>query len=243
MPPVWYYGTRDGSLIVFMLNADGPPNSKKNHVIQLFYFTRIILTLELYPGNMCLGGYMFTYTAFDGSKIISQGTLAHIALSLKQKTREQKTATLLVFSDLTGRQIDIDLSGTDKQVLDRLKVYSPQELQANTGAGRPKLGVMPREISLLPNHWEWLLNQDGGSSAVIRNLIDEKMKSRSKDKVKSAQETTYKFLSAIAGDLPNFEEAIRFLYRKDKKKFSELISSWPKDIIKYSMMLASDVFE
>jgi hypothetical protein len=124
-----------------------------------------------------------------------------------------------------------------------LKVYSQQESRPNTGAGRPKLGVVPREISLLPHHWEWLINQDGGSSAVIRNLIDEKIKNHTTNKIKNSQEKTYKFLSAIAGNLPNFEEAVRFLYRKDKKKFTELISSWPKDIIKHSINLSHDTFE
>ena len=116
-------------------------------------------------------------------------------------------------------------------------------LQSNTGAGRPKLGVVPREISLLPIHWEWLINQDGGSSAVIRNLIDEKIKNRSIDKIKNSQERTYKFLSTLAGNLPNFEEATRFLYRKDKRKFTELISSWPKDIAKHATHLSREVFE
>lgn len=186
---------------------------------------------------------MFIYTAFDGFKVIAQGNLEEVALLLKRKIRDQKALSALIFSDLTGRQIDLDLSGTEKQVIDRLKVYSSQEPQANTGAGRPKLGVIPREISLLPHHWEWLINQDGGSSAVIRNLIDEKIKNRSSDKIKASQERTYKFLSAIAGNLPNFEEATRYLYRKDKKKFTELISSWPKDIVKHSMALASGVFD
>ena len=75
------------------------------------------------------------------------------------------------------------------------------------GAGRPKLGVVAREISLLPQHWEWLLVQDG------------------------------------AGNLPNFEEAVRFLYRKDKKKFTELIAAWPKDVVKHANQLSNGVFE
>lgn len=187
---------------------------------------------------------MFNYTAFEDFKLVTQGSLGDVALSLKRRMKEHKTtANILIFSDLTGRQIDLDLSGTDKQVLDRLKVYSAQDPHSNPGAGRPKLGVVAREISLLPHHWEWLINQDGGSSAVIRHLIDEKMKSRSADKIKIAQERTYKFLSALAGNLPNFEEATRFLYRKDKRKFSELVSVWPKDVAKHSLNLSRDVFE
>lgn len=185
---------------------------------------------------------MFKYTAFENFKITSQGTLEEVAITVKKRLKEHATTNILIFSDLTGRQIDLDLSGTEKQILDRLKIFSSQKLQTNIGAGRPKLGVIPREISLLPHHWEWLTNQDGGSSAVIRNLIDEKIKNRPADKTKMAQERVYKFLSAIAGDLPNFEEAVRFLYRKDKKKFTELISTWPKDVVRHSMSLAGDVF-
>ncbi|HEX5055035.1 MAG TPA: DUF2239 family protein [Gammaproteobacteria bacterium] len=186
---------------------------------------------------------MFNYTAFDNFKILAQGNLQSVAISVKQRIKEQKAASILIFSDLTGRQIDLDLSGTDKQVLDRLKIYSSQQPPPSAGAGRPKLGVVPREISLLPHHWEWLINQDGGASAVIRRLIDQKIQNSSSDKTKIAQERTYKFLSAVAGNLPNFEEAMRFLYRKDKKKFAELILGWPKDIIKYSMGLAGAAFE
>lgn len=186
---------------------------------------------------------MFHYTAFEGFKILSQGNLESVALSIKQRLKEQKNTTVLIFSDLTGRQIDLDLSGSEKQVLDRLKIYSAQDSQPAVGAGRPKLGVIPREISLLPHHWEWLVNQDGGASAVIRNLIDERIKNRTTDKTKAAQERTYKFLSALAGDLPNFEDATRFLYRKDKEKFSELTEAWPKDVVKYASTLASGVFE
>jgi hypothetical protein len=185
---------------------------------------------------------MFSYTAFEEFKILAQGTIEAVAISVKQRMKVHKTANILIFSDLTGRQIDLDLTGTDKQVTDRLKMYSAQDPQPSARAGRPKLGVVAREVSLLPQHWEWLTNQDGGASAVIRNLIDEKIKSRATDKAKTAQERTYKFLSAIAGNLSNFEEATRFLYRKDKKRFTDLISDWPKDVVKHSMSLANGVF-
>lgn len=187
---------------------------------------------------------MFNYTAFNNNEILAQGSLETIALAVRQKVKEDKNASILIFSDLTGRQIDIDISGTEKQVLERLKIYSSNKTpQVSAGAGRPKLGVIPREISLLPHHWEWLINQDGGSSGIIRKLIDDKIKSTSPDKVKIAQERAYKFLSAIGGNLPNFDEATRYLYRKDKEKFQELTSSWPKGIVKHSMALLGGVFE
>ncbi|MFY0534142.1 DUF2239 family protein [Nannocystis pusilla] len=38
-----------------------------------------------------------------------------------------------------------------------------EEPPARTGPGRPKLGVVSREVSLLPRHWEWLERQPSGS--------------------------------------------------------------------------------
>ncbi|MFN3453829.1 MAG: DUF2239 family protein [Pseudobdellovibrio sp.] len=189
---------------------------------------------------------MYTYTAFDEFQIIAKGQIDHIALELKKYLKLNKESRILIFSDLTGKQIDIDLSGTDKEVMDRLKVYNPTQIETPISkAGRPKLGVVPREISLLPQHWEWLNNQDGGASATIRKLIDEKIKLSSKtpDKIKSYQEGTYKFLSAIAGNFPHFEDVTRYLYRKDKKKFEEHMNGWPKDIIKHALHLSKGVFD
>ncbi len=188
---------------------------------------------------------MFTYTAFNGFQIISQGALCDVAVVTFKKWRAQPEAKILIFSDSTGRQMDLDLSGSEKDVIERLKMYETKPTTPHVRAGRPKLGVIPREISLLPHHWEWLLNQDGGSSSAIRRLIDEKTKPLplAKDKIKQAQEVTYKFLSAIAGDLPHFEEVTRYLYRKDKKKFESLMADWPKDITRHTLALAAEVFK
>ncbi len=188
---------------------------------------------------------MFTYTAFDGFQLLSRGSLEKIALDVKKRLKANREARILIFSDLTGRQIDLDLSGTENDVIDRLKVYAPQRQEEQRGAGRPRLGVVPREISLLPRHWEWLANQEGGASATIRSLIDEKnmVVLQEKYRIKQAQEGTYKFLSAIAGNLPNFEEATRFLFRKDKVKFEEFITNWHEDIKKYALTLSKEVFK
>ncbi len=188
---------------------------------------------------------MFSYTAFDGFELISQGKIQDVAFEVKKRFKANHQARILIFSDATGRQIDIDLSGTDKEMHERLRIYDSVESSVRTGAGRPKLGVKPREISLLPQHWEWLINQEGGASSTIRRLIDEKMKTAlsGKETIKKSQEVTYKFLTSIAGDLPQFEEAIRFLYRQDKKKFKGLISSWPPDLVKHALYLSKDAFE
>jgi uncharacterized protein len=188
---------------------------------------------------------MFNYTAFDGFNIISQGGIEEVALEVRQHLKLNRDTRLLIFSDFSGKQMDFDLSGSEKDILERLKIFKTPELTSSqSGPGRPKLGVVPREISLLPSHWEWLSTQPGGASSTIRRLVEEKLKlpPTGKDKSKQAQETVYTFLNAIAGDLPHFEEALRFLYRKDKKKFKEIISSWPADLLKHTMTLASDVF-
>ena len=188
---------------------------------------------------------MFTYISFVGFNKISHGSLESVVIESKQYLSSHKDSQLLIFSDLTGRAIDFDLSGTVKDVEKRLRVYLSKDQSNHVGAGRPSLGVIAREISLLPHHWEWLLNQKSGSSGVIRTLIDEKMKKAPlpKDIIKSAQETTYNFLLAVAGDLPDYEDAIRYLYRKDKEKFEECISTWHKDIRKHAMALSADVFK
>jgi uncharacterized protein len=187
---------------------------------------------------------MLTYTAFEEFNMLFQGTLEEVALTVRKRLKQDPLAKILIFSDSSGKQMDLDLSGTEKETLERLKVFLSPETSHNTGPGRPKLGVISREVSLLPKHWEWLSNQTGGSSGAIRRLIDEKLKSpqNGRDLVKQSQEITYKFLTALAGNLPNFEEAIRYLYRRDKRRFRELISDWPRDVVSHTMLLTKTVF-
>ena len=154
---------------------------------------------------------------------------------------------LLVFSNTTGKVMDFDLSGSEKEVLKRLQVFTAPtepEVSTATGPGRPKLGVVAREVSLLPRHWEWLATQTGGASATLRRLVDEAKKtSQTKDLLKQAQETTYRFMSAIAGDLPHYEEALRALYAKDEKNFKAQIRDWPEDIKNALKKFSKPVFE
>jgi hypothetical protein len=187
---------------------------------------------------------MYTYTAFEGFHKLISSDLEKVLLTVKKRLKTHRDASILIFSDSTGKQMDFDLSGTEAEVIERHKVYTAKSAPAKTTVGRPKLGVVPREISLLPTHWEWLNNQAGGASSTLRHLIDDKIKLGSSDKlkVKRAQEVTYKFLSAIAGDLPHFEETLRYLYRSDRKKFVELTSDWNQDIVDHALSLAADAF-
>ena len=186
-----------------------------------------------------------TYTAFEGLKILAQGDLSEVVLKVKRKLgKEANNNDILIFSDSTGRSMDFNFQGNESDVLKRLEVFT-QERSSKTesGPGRPKLGVISREVSLLPRHWEWLANQPMGASAALRQLVEEGIKKSSGgSELKAAQERTYKFMSALAGDLPGYEEALRALYKKDKAVFSDCIQHWPADIKMHTQHLAKPVF-
>lgn len=137
---------------------------------------------------------------------------------------------VLFFDSNTGRQVDIDVSsetirGQSQQVESSdsgTESKLVQNKNKNKSKGRPRLGVVGREVTLLPRHWEWLDQQRGGASAALRRLIDENRKERAaEDAIREAQDSTNRFMMAIAGDLPGFEEAVRALYARDGAKFRE----------------------
>ena len=113
---------------------------------------------------------LFSYTVFDGFDFLTRGSLEDVAIATKKYLKSNRHAKILIFSDRSGQQMDLDLSGTDQDIAERLKIYSPIATSQRTGAGRPKLGVIAREVSLLPSQWEWLANQPGGASRAIREL-------------------------------------------------------------------------
>jgi hypothetical protein len=179
---------------------------------------------------------METYTAFDGVEQVCQGPLFEVVARVKKRLGKAENSAILIFSDVTGKTMDINFQGSEKDVLGRLEMFVPKEQEAVVGPGRPKLGVVSREISLMPRHWEWLATQPGGASATLRSLIED-AKKRSSEKVsgKQLQECAYRFMSVMAGDREGFEEALRALYRLDRKSFLTHIRSWPRDIKNHVM--------
>lgn len=140
---------------------------------------------------------------------------------------------VLIFEDQTGQQVEFDFEGSEAEVLARVEVEaSPvQEPTPEPRPGRPKLGVVSREVSLLPRHWAWLERQPGGLSATLRKLVETESKvGRNKELARNAREAASKFMWAMAGNLPGFEEASRALYAKDQARLFCLIAEWPKDI-------------
>jgi hypothetical protein len=186
-----------------------------------------------------------TYTAFNQQTLVSHGSLEDVILKIKKRLGKSANSDVFIFSDQTGKTIDFNFNGSDADITRRLKVYSDSSMAPSTesGPGRPKLGVVSREVSLLPRHWEWLATQQGGASSTLRRLVEESIKKNSSHQsVRQTQEKVYKIMLALAGDLPGYEEALRALYKKDKPQFSLQIKKWPDDIKDYVLRMADDVF-
>jgi len=194
-------------------------------------------------------------TAFAGHRLLISGPLAEVAIAL---ARSAETAdAVLVFDDATGRVVDLDLRGNDAEILERLSNspkpyadrYRPKAGETSSvetsedgqrGRGRPKLGVVAREVTLLPRQWEWLATQSGGASATLRRLVDEARKAvHPHQQRRAAQEAAYQFMQASAGDLPGYEEATRALFADDCSALEERIAAWPEDIRAYALGLAA----
>lgn len=167
-----------------------------------------------------------TFSAFAGEQRVVAGALHKVLVALKARFEVDPGERILVFEDATGRQIDFDLRGTLEEVLARALPEPPR-----AGPGRPKLGVISREVSLLPRHWDWLELQPNGASAALRRLVEEaKKRDPEGDRQRLAIEAASRFMTAMAGDLADFEEASRALFAKDHDRFDHLIRAWPHDI-------------
>jgi hypothetical protein len=166
-------------------------------------------------------------TAFADQKIIAQGELAQVALAVASHNE-----TILVLDDQSGRPVDLDLRGGAAEITARYEQTSPAREKA--GRGRPKLGVVPREVTLLPRHWDWLNEQPGGASAALRRLVESARKENAgHDARRQAQDLAYRVLSVLAGNLPDYEEALRAFYADDEARFEALTTDWPADIRAY----------
>jgi uncharacterized protein len=167
-----------------------------------------------------------TYTAFAGMRQIATGDLRTMLGQAKQYLDRDGDETVLIFEDRTGRQIDFDFRGTIEEVWERTVPQS-----RSPGPGRPRLGVIGREVSLLPSHWAWLEAQPNGASAALRRLVEEARKrDPGEARAREAVAAAGRFMWAVAGNLPNFEEASRALYGRNHARFRETVEGWPADI-------------
>lgn len=191
-------------------------------------------------------------TAFAGSRRLAKGPLIDVALAVKAAEAHAHTAAVLVFDDATGAVIDLDLRGSSAEIAERLVARGKRETQKTggekrtdsvtpaSGPGRPRLGVVAREVTLLPRHWDWLAKQSGGASAVLRRLVEDGIRSDGgRSSARAAQEACYRFCTTLAGNLPGYEEAMRALYRGDAAGFSKHTAKWPKDVRMHARRLAA----
>lgn len=170
-------------------------------------------------------------TAFDGQRRIAAGPLSEVAPRVRAELDARPNASVLIFADDDSRRLDVDLRGTVAEVAARL---APQE----KGPGRPRLGVVPREVTLLPRHWEWLSAQTGGASVALRRLVEAARKDP-RELARAARDSAYRFTSLMAGDAPGFEEATRALYAGDRAGFETHTAAWPADVREHALAVAA----
>jgi uncharacterized protein len=185
-------------------------------------------------------------TAFEGARCIAAGELADVAR--KAKAAIDQGEQVLIFDDATSEAIEVDFRGTAEDVLQRLARPDGKQTaavpEAPRGPGRPKLGVVAREVTLLPRHWDWLNAQPGGASVALRKLVEEARRAnKGKDRVRQSQEAAYRFMSVMAGNQPGFEEATRALFAAQRERFDQSVKSWPEDIRKHARKLATLALE
>ncbi|MFC4427956.1 DUF2239 family protein [Deinococcus navajonensis] len=177
-----------------------------------------------------------SYTAFQGARRLVTGSRREVLTFLK--TQPPVGSGLLVFEDGSGRTVDFNLRGDLQEVLDR---EAPAPVRP--GPGRPKLGVVAREVTLLPRHWDWLESQPSGVSAALRRLIDEARKANpGAERRRLACQRADRFLMVMGGDLPGAEEASRALYAGDQAAFETLVHAWPADVREHVRYLAAVAF-
>ena len=194
-----------------------------------------------------------SYIAFAGERRIAAGDLRDVVSAAKATLDRRKDASILVFDGLTSDPIEVDFRGSIDDVLARLPdlpgataqgaAPATTESAAPRGPGRPKLGVIAREVTLLPRHWEWLAQQSGGASVALRRLVDAARRNgEDGDRVRLAREAAYRFMSAMAGNQPHYEDALRALFADDPARFEKLIAAWPVDLRDHASTLANPAF-
>jgi hypothetical protein len=187
-----------------------------------------------------------TWIAFAKSRRLAVGTPREVATAVKAFANDNPQQILLVFDAHSSRQVELDLRGSLADVLRRLPAApaaQPDErLAAESpvvrGPGRPKLGVVPREVTLLPRHWDWLASQPGGASVALRKLVEHALRAnRAADQAREVKDAVYRFMHAMAGDAPDFEEASRALFADDAAALEARMAKWPRDVRKHVLAL------
>jgi uncharacterized protein len=168
-----------------------------------------------------------TYAAFADNRLVASGSLENVLRATKKRA-DKGGKPVLIFEEGSGRQVDFDLRGSIDDVLARTRN------EAKPGPGRPRLGVVSREVSLLPRHWDWLESQPNGASAAIRRLVDEARHDETGiERGRHLRNGINRVLWSMAGNFANFEEVARAIDAREDSRLDALMSSWPKDVREY----------
>lgn len=181
--------------------------------------------------------------AFEGSTALGAGPLAELVRAVKTVADRGSEEPILVFEESSSQVVDLDLRGTVDDVLARLQALDAEAPSAagkrpRRGPGRPKLGVVSKEVTLLPRHWAWLSAQPGGASVTLRKLVETARRDNAgAERARTAQDAAYRFIRVMAGNEPGFEEATRSLFAADGERFARYTASWPADVRAHALTL------
>ena len=185
-----------------------------------------------------------SYTVFDGTRLIGTGSLPQATRVAQRALAGDPEGPVLIFDDRSGAVVDLDPRKAlePEPVVERDIDPATPEPTDTRGRGRPRLGVVAREVTLLPRHWDWLAEQPGGASVALRKLVETALRAaaaeQGPDARRRAQERAYRFMTTMAGDLPNYEEATRALFANDTTRLAALVKAWPADIRKHVLGMA-----
>lgn len=177
---------------------------------------------------------------FSEDRCLAKGSLGMIADGVRRACDEGRT--VLALDALTSEVVDFDWRHSPGEVMQSIQAGEVPPEQRKPG--RPKLGVIAREVTLLPRHWDWLNAQPGGASVALRKLVEEaRRKNQDVDQLRQIQESVCRFMTTLAGDRAGFEEGLRAFYAKDAARFREETKDWPDDIRQHLHGLADMAFK
>lgn len=196
-------------------------------------------------------------SAFCGEHLLASGPLIEVALAAHHASGTDDAGPVAIFDDTTGDSIDLDLRAPKAAIVARLyeqsiatpasdaTISKPQARDKADGGprsrrrGRPKLGVVSREVTLLPRHWEWLASQPGGASVMLRRLVDAACQASGETHPGGLmRERVYRFISAVGSNRSNFNETVSALVSGNLERLTYELSFWPADVSSYALRLA-----
>ena len=188
-------------------------------------------------------------TAFDGHRMLATGPLGEVALAVKRAvnaglkgrcwcSRRDRSRRRSRSARHQGRDPRAAFTARRRGSCPfTISRRWPRRRRARTRS--TQAGVVAREVTLLPRHWEWLATQPGGASVVLRRLVEDARRANAgPGEARARRDAAYKFMSAVAGDFAGFEEATRALFAGRHEAFEEHMASWPNDVRGYVLKLA-----